>query len=162
LPDLQSSTGRVGRLRAGDALCRALCCGVVVRHLVSIPPQSPEPVSIRRQNALVLLLLAAAGFSLATTLQPRAIAWSSRGDSASILKVLLGDGRRLFADYFFEKADVYFHSGYYPSIFDRNQAPKDTRHMTAEEGSPAEKEHEERMNFLGPPRDWLERFGRHF
>jgi len=74
----------------------------------------------------------------------------------------LGDGRRLFADYFFEKADVYFHSGYYPSIFDRNQAPKDTRHMTADEGSQAEKEHEEKMNFLGQPRDWIERFGRHF
>ena len=119
-------------------------------------------MSTRRQSALILLSLAAACFSLATALQPRATAWSSRGDSASILKVLLGDGRRLFADYFFEKADVYFHSGYFPSIFDRNQAPKDTRHMTAEEGSPAEKEHEEKMNFLGTPRDWLERFGRHF
>jgi tetratricopeptide (TPR) repeat protein len=119
-------------------------------------------VSTRRQIALLALLLAAACFSVAAALQPRAIAWSSRGDSASILKVLLGDGRRLFADYFFEKADVYFHSGYYPSIFDRNQAPKDTRYMTAEEGSPAEKEHEAKMNFLGAPRDWIERFGRHF
>ena len=119
-------------------------------------------MSTRRQSALILLSLAAACFSLATALQPRATDWSSRGDSASILKVLLGDGRRLFADYFFEKADVYFHSGYYPSIFDRNQAPKDTRHMTAEEDSPAEKEHEEKMNFLATPRDWLERFGRHF
>ena len=119
-------------------------------------------MSTRRQNALVVLLLAAACFSVATALQPRATAWNSRGDSASVLKILLGDGRRLFADYFFEKADVYFHSGYYPSIFDRNQAPKDTRHMTAEEGSAAEQEHEERMNFLGPPRDWIEKFGRHF
>lgn len=111
---------------------------------------------------LILLLLAAACFSLATVLQPRAAAWSRSGDSGSILKVLLGDGRRLFADHFFEKADIYFHSGYYPSIFDRNQAPKDTRHLTAEEGSPAEKEHEQRMNFLGQPRDWIECFGRHF
>ena len=110
----------------------------------------------------MVLLLAAVCFSLATVLQPRATAWGSRGDSAGILKVMLGDGRRLFADYFFEKADVYFHSGYYPSIFDRDQAPMDTRHMTAEEGSAAEKEHEEKMNFLGPPRDWIERFGRHF
>lgn len=99
---------------------------------------------------------------MATLLQPRTAVWSSRGDSGSVLKVLLGDGRRLFADHFFEKADIYFHSGYYPSIFDRNQAPKDARHMTAQEGSSAEEEHEKAMNFLGAPRDWIERFGRHF
>ena len=34
--------------------------------------------------------------------------------------------------------------------------------MTAKEGEPAEEEHEKQMNFLGPPRDWIERFGRHF
>ena len=130
--------------------------------MAGVPPQILEPVSSNRRNTLVVLLLAAACFSLATALQPRATSWSSRGDSRSILKVLLGDGRRLFADYFFEKADVNFHSGYYPSIFDRDQTPKDKRYMTAEEGSSAEKEHEESMNFLGPPRDWIERFGRHF
>ena len=78
---------------------------------------------------------------------------------------MFGDGRRLFSDYFFRKADVYFHSGYYPTIFDRSQAPKDTRHMTAEEGGHEEEgdhDHEKEMDFLGPPRDWIERFGRHF
>jgi tetratricopeptide (TPR) repeat protein len=111
---------------------------------------------------LILLLLLAACFSLATFLQTRAAGWSKRGQADSILKVLLGDGRRLFANHFFAQADVSFHSGYYPSLFDQARAPKDTRHLTAKEGEPAAEEHEKQMNFLGPPRDWIERFGRHF
>src|SRR6266851_5137891 len=81
-----------------------------------------------------------------------------------ILQFLLGDGRRIFANHFFVKADIYFHSGYYPSIFDRNQAPMDAHHMTGEETGheDQEQEHEKEMSFLGPPRDWFERFGRHF
>jgi len=70
---------------------------------------------------------------------------------------------------FFREADVYFHSGYYPTIFDRSQAPKDTRHLTSQEepgheeaGHDEERGHEKEMDFLGPPKDWVERFGRHF
>ncbi len=111
---------------------------------------------------LVLMLLVSVCFSLATVLQPRTLAWRSRRDSGGILKTLLGDGRKLFASQFFVKADVAFHSGYYPSVFDQAQAPKDSTHMTAKEGSAEEEEHEKAMNFLGPPRDWIERFGRHF
>jgi tetratricopeptide (TPR) repeat protein len=116
----------------------------------------------KRTALLLLLLLATCCFSLATVTLPRALFWSDRDDSGDVLKVLLGDGRRLFANHFFVKADVYFHSGYYPSIFDQAQAPKDTRHMTASHGSEAEEEHERQMNFIGPPRDWIEGFGRHF
>jgi tetratricopeptide (TPR) repeat protein len=111
---------------------------------------------------VILLLLGAGCFGLATTLQPRAAAWSERGGADNVLKVLLGDGRRLFANHFFVKADVSFHSGYYPSMFDQTLAPKDSRHMTSQEGSPEEEAHEKAMNFLRPPRDWIERFGRHF
>ena len=111
---------------------------------------------------LILLLLAAACFSLATVLQPHALTWSQRGESGSVLKLLLGDSRRLFANHFFVQADVSFHSGYYPSIFDQSQVPKDSRHMTAKEGEPEAEEHEKKFNFLGPPRDWIERFGRNF
>ncbi len=111
---------------------------------------------------LFLLLLVSGCFSLATVLQPRTYHWSQRGDSDNVLKVLFGDGRRLFANHFFIKADVSFHSGYYPSIFDQAQAPKDSRHMTASEGSAEAEEHERKMNFLGKPRDWIEAFGRHF
>src|SRR6266436_7348662 len=116
----------------------------------------------RTSTILILLLLIGTCFSLSTILQPRAAAWSGRRDSGNVLKVLLGDGRRLFANHFFVKADVYFHSGYYPSIFDQAQAPKDSRHLTAKEGSKEDEEHERQMNFLGRPTDWIERFGRHF
>ena len=112
---------------------------------------------------LMLMLFATASFSLATVLQPRALSWSKRGgESNNVLKLLLGDGRRLFANHFFVKADVSFHSGYYPTIFDQNQAPTNSQHMTAVEGSHTEEEHEKAMDFLGKPRDWIEAFGRHF
>jgi tetratricopeptide (TPR) repeat protein len=110
----------------------------------------------------ILVVLLAAGFSLAVVLQGRADSWSVRGQSDNVLNVLLGDGRRLFANHFFVQADVSFHSGYYPSIFDQARMSKDTRHLTAKEGEPAEEEHEKQMHFLGPPRDWIEGFGRHF
>ena len=111
---------------------------------------------------LILLLLLATCFSVATALQERVSSWGKRGESDNVLKVLLGDGRRLFANQFFVQADVSFHSGYYPSIFDQANVPKDTSHLTAKQGEPAAEEHEKQMNFLGPPRDWIERFGRHF
>ena len=112
----------------------------------------------------ILILLLAAGFSLATVLQGRADNWRVlRGQSDDVLNIVLGDWRRMFADQFFVQADVSFHSGYYPSIFDQARAAtQDTRHLTAKEGEPAAEEHEKRMQFLGPPRDWIERFGRHF
>lgn len=116
----------------------------------------------KRLSYFVLLLLLAAAFSLATVLQPRTLSWTRRTGSDSLLQVVMGDGRRLFANHFFIQADVSFHSGYYPSIFDQAQAPKDSRHMTEHGGEEAEKEHERAMDFFGPPRDWIERFGRHF
>lgn len=119
----------------------------------------------RLRSILVLLLLTVAAFGLATILQPRLSRWTNSDDSGGVLKVLLGDGRRLFANHFFVKADVSFHSGYYPTIFDQAQAPKDSRHMTEhheEHGNEAEEEHERQMNFMGPPHDWIEKFGRHF
>jgi tetratricopeptide (TPR) repeat protein len=122
-----------------------------------------ETRSVKRLGSyLVLVLLLAACFSLATLLQQRASGWSKRAQSDNVLSIVLGDGRRLFSNHFFVQADVSFHSGYYPSIFDQARAPKDTRHLTAKEGEPAAEEHEKQMNFLGPPRDWIERFGRHF
>jgi tetratricopeptide (TPR) repeat protein len=111
---------------------------------------------------LIFLLLLVACFCLATMIQPRTLAWSKKGEGDNLLKVLLGDGRRLFANHFFIQADVYFHSGYYPSIFDQAKQPGDSRHMTTKEGSDIDETHDKAMNFLRPPRDWVERFGRHF
>ncbi len=136
----------------------------------------PVPTTWRKASPLsVLLLLAATAVTLATVLQPRARNWARQGDSDNVLKALLGDTRRLFSNHLFVKADVSFHSGYYPSIFDQAAAPKDSRHMMAEhpddhddqeghgtEPSAAEAAHEAAMAFLGPPRDWIESFGRRF
>jgi tetratricopeptide (TPR) repeat protein len=110
----------------------------------------------------VFLLLLTASFALATALQTRVAAWDPQADSGGVLKLLLGDSRRLLADQFMEQADVSFHSGYYPSIFDERKVPKETGHMTSKEGSPEAEAHEQSMNFLGPPLDWIERFGRNF
>src|SRR5204863_9366997 len=115
-----------------------------------------------RTPYLILLLLVSACFAVATTLQPRLWSWSQQGQD-SVLKVLLGDGRRMFANHFFIKADVYFHSGYYPSIFDQGAAHRDTGHMEGREEHEHEHDgHEQEPGFMGPPRDCFERFGRYF
>jgi len=110
----------------------------------------------------ILLLLLSASFTLATVVQPRLAPSDQQADSGGVLKVLLGDSRRLLADQLLEQADISFHSGFYPSIFDERRPPKDTAHMTSKAGSPEAEAHEEKMNFMGPPRDVLERFGRNF
>src|SRR5436190_4239734 len=111
---------------------------------------------------LILLLLAACSFSMATVLQPRILHWSQRGQD-NVMKVLLGDGRRVFANHFFVKADIYFHSGYYPSIFDRNAPTKDAGHLAGREDHDEKAhEHEHEADFRGVPKDWIERFGRNF
>ena len=113
---------------------------------------------------LVVLFLLSLGFTLATYLDPRSLNWGGHGNADNILKIVLGDGRRMFANHFFVKADAYFHSGYYPSIFD--QAQKEaagSKHIAEDQPEGREEEeHERAMNFLGQPRDWIDRFGRHF
>jgi tetratricopeptide (TPR) repeat protein len=110
---------------------------------------------------LLLALLAALCFLVATFLQPQTSAWSQRGQD-SVMKVLLGDGRRLLANHLFTKADIYFHSGYYPTIFDASEPPKE-KHMAAhdhdEHGGAG---HEEEEDFMGKPRNWVDAFGRNF
>lgn len=114
----------------------------------------------RPSPILVLALLVVLCFSLATVLQPRAAVWSRSAQSGSVLKVLLGDGRRLFANHFFVQADVSFHSGYYPTIFDTRDKPKASA-MAAGEAGHDEAEHVRQMA-MGQPRDWIEAFGRNF
>jgi len=106
-------------------------------------------------------------FSLATTIQPRTRSWSDRAKSGNVLKLLLGDGRRMFANHFFVQADVSFHGGYYPSIFDQRAPAKESPMVTGhdehdEHDGHDEDEHEKQMAFLGQPRDWIEKFGRNF
>jgi len=112
-----------------------------------------------RLAILVLVFLAGAWFSLATMLQPRVASFSQSGQD-NALKVLLGDGRKIFAQHFFVKADIYFHSGYYPSIF--YQGEREAGHMSGHEDHDQGHNHEEEADFLGKPKDWIDRFGRNF
>jgi tetratricopeptide (TPR) repeat protein len=116
---------------------------------------------------LFLLLTFVGCFTLATQLSPVFEALQARsGRSASPLLALVGDSRRLFANQFFVMADVYFHSGYYPTIFDvrKKEGPSHLDVASHEEpgshAAPEEPDDDDR--FLGKPRDWIEKFGRNF
>src|SRR5437660_10048401 len=113
-------------LRTCHALCRPLFSHASAGHLDRVPPESFESVS-RYTPYLLLAFLGVLCFSLATYLGPQASNWSQRGQDG-MMKVLLGDGRHLLANHLFTKADIYFHSGYYPTIFDGAEPPKES-HM---------------------------------
>ena len=112
-----------------------------------------------------LALLLTLSFTLATRLQVWFQNWSgNRTQSADVISVLLGDARRLLANQFMTEADIYFHSGYYPSIFDNVGMPKKLHVSEGEAHHEADGHtgHEDMPNFLGEPTDWINRFGRHF
>src|SRR5262245_10267309 len=106
-----------------------------------------------KTSALVLSLLALVAFSLAAALEPWFQKWEgNRASSANLLQVALGDSRRLFANHAFVKADVYFHNGYYPTIYD-NKDGYDKAHISADRHEEGEHQ-EEAEDFLGKPKDW--------
>ncbi len=110
-------------------------------------------------SALAVLL--ALAFTLATSLALTADNWSSRAKSDNLFGMLFGDGRKLFANHFFTMADVYFHSGYYPSIFDKN-SEEQKEIISASHGKKESEEDEKNEDFLGKPKDWIDTFGRNF
>jgi len=142
-----------------------------------------------KRPALMLVLLGVATFSVGAWLQPRLVRTGEQHESDSVMKILFGEGRRMFANHFAIKADVYMHSGYYPSIFDQAAAAAkaeeaeqikpvaqsacaagcthDHDHDPKAEAAPKD-EHEHKdgdgcaKDFLGQPRDWIEAFGRKF
>jgi tetratricopeptide (TPR) repeat protein len=139
--------------------------------------------------ALILFSLLALAFTLVTWLQPWHSAWEgARRRDQGVLAVFMGDGRRLFGEYFFRKADIYFHSGVYPSMFDRTATTAEN-HMVSATAAPADshasenaQEHAHEEEAEGdhdhdhdhdhespelPARhdaavDWLDRFSRNF
>lgn len=116
------------------------------------------------RGRLILILLLVSCFNLAAWLEPRRTERLHRGESSnSVLGSLLGDGRKMVADYFYIQADVYFHSGYYPSIFDqaRSQEEKDSDVSHPEEGNGKGGQQEEK-GFMGEPLDWIDRLSREF
>src|SRR3954469_9077135 len=82
-----------------------------------------------RPSFIVAFLLATC-FTLATCMHLHVEGWrTDRTQSDDPLQIMLGDARRVFANHFFAKADIYFHSGYYPSIFDRPKEAHPSRYM---------------------------------
>jgi tetratricopeptide (TPR) repeat protein len=111
---------------------------------------------------LLLIALFILCFGLGANLQSKFQAIeNARGQSNNFFILLFGDSSRIFANAAFTKADAYYHSGYYPTIFDNNQA-FETPHMAADTGAVASHNQGEETAFMGPPRDWLDAFGRHF
>ena len=108
-------------------------------------------------SAAALLVLC---FGMAAYLEVWFQGWQgSRTQSGDVLSVILGDGRRLFANHFFVKADAYFHSGYYPTIFDNREAFK-TPHMAEDSGTVAGRNQGDETGFLGKPLDFIDAFSR--
>lgn len=116
-----------------------------------------------------LALLVTMCFTLATLFVPRAAWWNAvpraadwnKGTSQSdnVFKLLLGEGRKLFANQLFIMGDVYFHSGYYPSIFDRQDQDRDVADPAHGQANDSDSTSDD---FLGPPKDWIDAFGRNF
>ncbi|MDB6015609.1 MAG: hypothetical protein JWR19_98 [Pedosphaera sp.] len=109
-----------------------------------------------------MLLLLTVCFSLATMMEVRR---QNRNDNnrqpAAEMDSLVGDSRRIFANTFFVKADAYFHSGFYPTIFDNQESFK-TAHMAADAGAAASKNQGDETAFMGKPHDFIEAFSRDF
>ncbi len=111
---------------------------------------------------LLLLALLIFCFGMGASLLPQFQSFENRRhQSNDFFNLLLGDSSRMFANSFFVKADEYYHSGYYPTIFDNNSAFK-TPHVAEDTGAVNSKNQGEETSFMGPPRDWLDAFGRHF
>lgn len=70
-----------------------------------------------KRPSLILVLLIVLAFGLGARVQPSLT--GGRDTSGNVFQVFFGEGRRMFANHFAVKADVYLHSGLYPSIFDQ-------------------------------------------
>ena len=108
-----------------------------------------------------LAVLFALAFTLAAGLARTEDHWSTRAKSDNLFGMLFGDGRKLFANHFFTMADVYFHSGYYPSVFDQ-RAAEEKEIISASHGHKDSEDDEKNEDFLGKPKDWIDAFGRNF
>ena len=117
----------------------------------------------------MLALLLTVCYTLGTLVVPRAGWWNAapraadwgkgQPQSDNVFKLLFGEGRRLFANQFFTMADAYFHSGYYPSIFDRQETEHDVAMPAHGQTEDADSTSDD---FLGPPPDWIAAFERNF
>jgi tetratricopeptide (TPR) repeat protein len=113
-----------------------------------------------RSQCLMIVLLLILCFSMEAWLDPRAVARDGQR-SATMASLLFGESRRIFANHFFMKADAYFHSGFYPTVFD-NRESFQTAHMAEDAGALKSNNSGDETGFMGKPRDIIEAFERHF
>jgi tetratricopeptide (TPR) repeat protein len=128
--------------------------------LGGIPSQKFEHL-MKVSPLVILFALVVLGFTLALRLAPRLAERPQPGQSSKVMGVMVGEGRKVFANQFFSMADIYFHSGYYPSVFDQG-AETQKEIIAASHGKKETEEDEKKEDFLGKTRDWVDAFGRHF
>jgi tetratricopeptide (TPR) repeat protein len=111
--------------------------------------------------AIALLLVVA--FSIAARLGPQVeerLVANGAGDDDPVAR-WLGNSRVMFAQSFFVKADAYFHSGYYPTIYDNN-APFKTPHIGEDSEKMESKNSGDETTIFSHPHNWVERFELNF
>lgn len=119
-------------------------------------------MNTHRAFILLAALLLVTCAATASWLDRWFMGWAgNRAKDFSPLKIAIGDGQKIFAGHFYRKADVYFHSGMYPSIFDNNESFK-TAHIGEDAGATGSKNQGDEGNFLGQQRDIIDRFSRNF
>ena len=109
---------------------------------------------------LITGLAVTSTIALAVIVEPRLVndpAYSRYEGSA--VRITMGDAQRLFADQFYSKADVYFHRGFYPSIFESREE-FDNSHE--EEHSEHEAEHKSAPQHVERKPDWIQRLSKSF
>ena len=111
---------------------------------------------------LLIVLLLVAAFSLSTRLLTVELQQSAGAPTKSMLVLLLGDSRRLFANHFFIKADEYFHAGYYPSIFDQAAVAQKGGGSAVATGAVTGDAHAGEVEWMHGPKNWIDRFSRNF
>jgi len=112
--------------------------------------------------SLLAALLLVACMGAAAWLDCWFMRWNgNRARDFNPLRIAIGGGQKLFAGHFYRKADVYFHSGMYPTVFDNNESFK-TPHMAEDTGATGSKNRGDEENYLGQPRDLIDRFSRNF
>ncbi len=91
---------------------------------------------------LMVVFLATAVFTLATAVQSEFRSSTTTSSDEGAFTKLLGDGRRLFSGQSVEMADVYLHSGFYPSIFDSRE-PAAAKAITSNDDDHAQHKHDD-------------------
>ena len=116
-----------------------------------------------RRGLLLVLLWLTLAFSLAAKIGPQVeqrLAANGEGDDDPLAR-WLGTSRVMFAQSFFVKADAYFHSGYYPTIYD-NTAPFKTPHIGEDSSTMESHNSGDEETIFSHPHNWVERFELNF